>query len=38
MEGDFIYHHHIELGVQLFVPKEETIPIPLKHNDVTRAT
>ena len=38
IEGDFIYRHHIEPRVQLFVPKEETFPIPLKHVDVTRAT
>ena len=38
MEGDFIYHHHIEPRVQLCVPKEETFPIPLKHIDVTRVT
>ena len=30
MEGDFIYRHQVELRVQLYVPKEETFPIPLK--------
>ena len=35
---DFIYRHHIEARVQLCVPKEETVPIPLKYIDVTRAT
>ena len=38
IEGDFIYRHHIGPRVQLYVPKEETIPISLKHIDVTRAT
>ena len=38
IEGDFIYRHHTEPRVQLYVPKEETYPIPLKHIDVTRAT
>ena len=36
--GDFIYLPEIEPRVQLYVPKEETFPIPLKHIDVTRAT
>ena len=35
-EGDFIYRHHVEPRVQLYVPKEETFPIPLKFFDVTR--
>ena len=34
----FIYRHHIERRVQLYVPKEEAFPIPLKYIDVTRAT
>ena len=29
--GDFIYRHHNEPRVQLYVPKEETFPIPLKY-------
>ena len=36
--GDFIYRHHKEPRVQLYVPKEETFPIPLKYIDVTRST
>ena len=37
VQGDFIYRHHIEPRVQLHVPKEEeTFPIPLQYNDVTR--
>ena len=38
MEGDFIYRDHVEPRVQLYVPKEETCPFPLKHIDVTRTT
>ena len=30
MQGDFIYHHHNEPRSQLYVPKEETVPTPLK--------
>ena len=30
--------HHIEPRVQLYMPKEETFPIPLKYIDVTRST
>ena len=29
IEGDFIHRHHVEPGVQLYVPKEETSPIQL---------
>ena len=38
IQGDFIYRHHNELRVQLYVPKEETFIIPLKYIDVTRST
>ena len=38
IRGDFIYRHHNEPRVQLYVPKEETFPIPLKYIDVTRST
>ena len=38
VQGDFICCHHNEPRVQLYVPKEETFPIPLKYIDVTRAT
>ena len=38
IQGDCIYRHHIEPRVQLYVPKEETFPIPLKYIDATRAT
>ena len=36
-QGDFIYRHHNEPRVQLYVPKEETFPIPLKYIDATRS-
>ena len=38
LEGDFIYRHHVEPRVQLYVPKEDTFPAPLKYIDVTRTT
>ena len=37
IEGHFIYRHHVEPRVQLYVPEEETFPISLKYIDVTRA-
>ena len=37
-EGNDIYRHHVEPRVQLYVPKEEAFPIPLKYIDVTRST
>ena len=36
--GNFIYRHHVELRVKLYVPREETFPIPLRYIDVSRAT
>ena len=38
VQGDFIYRHHNEPRVQLFVSKEETFPNPLKYIDVTRSS
>ena len=38
IQGDFIYRHHIEPRFQLYVPREESFPIPLKYIDVTRST
>ena len=38
IQGDFIYRHHNESRVQLYVPKDETFPTPLKYIDVTRST
>ena len=36
--GNYIYRHHVEPRVQLYVPREASFPIPLKYIDVTRAT
>ena len=36
--GDFIYRHNVEPRVELYVPREESFPIPLKYIDVTRNT
>ena len=38
LTGDFIYRHHVEPRVKLYVPREESFPIPLKYIDVTRNT
>ena len=36
--SDFIYCHHVDLRVKLYVPREESFPIPMKYIDVTRNT
>ena len=36
--GDFICHHHVELRVKLYVPREESFPTPLKYIDLARNT
>ena len=36
--GDFIFRHHVEPRVHLYVPKEESFPIPLKYIEMTRTT
>ena len=36
--GDFIFRHRVEPRVKLYVPREESFPIPLKHIDVSRTT
>ena len=36
--GDFICRHHVEPQVKLYMPREESFPIPLKYSDVTRTT
>ena len=36
--GEFIYRHDVVPRVKLYVPREETFPIPLKYIDVTRTT
>ena len=38
IKGDFIYRHHVEPRVKLYMPKEESFPIPMKYIDVTRTT
>ena len=38
MSGSFIYRHHVESRVQLYLPREESFPIPLKYIDVSRTT
>ena len=38
ISSNFIYRHHVELRVKLYVPREESFPIPLRYIDVTRAT
>ena len=38
MSGNFIYRHHVERGVKLYSPREESFRIPLKYIDVTRTT
>ena len=38
MSGNFIYRHHVEPRVEIFSPREESFPIPLKHIDVSRTT
>ena len=38
LTGDFIYRHHVEPRVKLYMPREESFPIPLKYIDVTRNT
>ena len=37
IQGDFIFRHHNEPRVQLYVPMEETFPTPLQYIDVTRS-
>ena len=38
ISGNYIYRHHVEPRVKLYVPREESFPIPLRFIDVTRAT
>ena len=33
-----MYRHHVEPGVKLYSPREESFPIPLKYIDVSRTT
>ena len=36
IEGNYIYHHHVEPRVKLYVPREDTFPIPLRYIDVIK--
>ena len=36
--GECTYRHHVVPRVKLYMPKEETFPIPTKYIDVTRTT
>ena len=36
--GSFTHRHHVEPRVQLYSPREESFPIPLKYIDVSRTT
>ena len=36
--GDFICRHHVEPRAKLYMPREESFPIPLKYTDGTRNT
>ena len=38
ISGDFIYHHHVEPRVELYMPKGESFLSPLKFIDGTRNT
>ena len=38
IEGNYIYRHHVEPRVQLYVPKEETFPTPMRYIDVVGRT
>ena len=38
ISGDFIYRHHVEPRVKLYVQTEESFPTPMKYIDVTRTT
>ena len=36
IEGNYMYRHQVGPGVQLFVPKEESFPMPLRYTNVIR--
>ena len=38
ISGNYSYRHHVEPRVKLYVPREETFPIPLRFFDVVRST
>ena len=35
MSGNFIYRHHVEPRVKLYLSREESCPIPMKYIDVS---
>ena len=35
--GNYIFRHHVEPRVKLYVPREESFPIPLRYIDVARS-
>ena len=35
ISGNFVYRHHVDARVKLYMPKEESFPIPMKYIDVT---
>ena len=38
MSGNFKNRHHVEPRVKLYLPREESFPVPLKYIDVSRTT
>ena len=38
ISGNFIYRHHVEPRVKLYLPREESFPTPPKYIDVSRTT
>ena len=38
VSGNYMHRHHVEPRVKLYVPKEESFPIPLRCVDVARTT
>ena len=38
MSGSFTFRHHVEPRVELYSPREESFPVPLKYIDVSRTT
>ena len=38
MSRNFMYRHHVEPRVKLYLPREESFPLPMKYIDVSRTT
>ena len=36
ISGNYMYRHHVEPRVKLYMPREESFPIPLRYTDVIR--